>query len=67
MKTIKEKTCYVAADFAKEEEESKQSSEKEVEYVLPNLERVKIPHICRIKCPELLFAPTLNGLANQSI
>jgi len=67
VKSIKEKCCYAAQDFEAEKEECKTSAMKDMEYVLPNLEKIIIPGTARIKCPELLFNPTLNGNDNKSM
>jgi actin-related protein len=57
VRKIKEKACYVALDF---EQESKNLKEKKIEYQLPDNSVIQIGDQA-IRCPELLFNPSLDG------
>ena len=57
VRKIKEKACYVALDF---DEESKNLKEKKIEYQLPDNSTIQIGDQA-IRCPELLFNPSLEG------
>lgn len=57
VRKIKENACYVAVDF---EEESKKLKEKKIEYTLPDNSVIKLGDQA-IRCPELLFNPSLDG------
>jgi actin-related protein len=61
VKDIKQELCYVASDYDAEHAASKQSSENDKQYKLPDNAVVTIPNSVRIQCPELLFKPSLNG------
>lgn len=64
---IKEKTCYIALDYESElkkilsSTKFNSSSKYNIKYSLPDQKEI---NICeeRIRCPELLFKPYLNGL-----
>lgn len=64
---MKEKVCYVAADYAAEHAEAEASSAKDVPYELPDKSICNVPATVRMRCPELLFQPTLNGLSCKSL
>lgn len=57
VRKIKENACYVAVDF---EEESKKLKEKKIKYTLPDNSVIEIGDQA-IRCPELLFNPSLDG------
>lgn len=57
VRKIKETSCYVALDF---EQEAKALREKKIEYTLPDNSVIKIGDQA-IRCPELLFNPSLEG------
>lgn len=54
---IKEKVCYVALDY---EQEEKALREKKIEYTMPDNSVIKVGPQA-IKCPEVLFRPSLYG------
>ncbi|KAL8713857.1 MAG: hypothetical protein Q9220_002002 [cf. Caloplaca sp. 1 TL-2023] len=70
VRTIKEKTCYVAPDPKKEEREWSQHNGKPdgkiVEHVLPDGNKIKVGSE-RWKAPEILFDPELIGLEYPGI
>ncbi|KAL8738015.1 MAG: hypothetical protein Q9181_001154 [Wetmoreana brouardii] len=70
VRTIKERTCYVAPDPKKEEREWVQNGGrpdgKVVEHVLPDGNKIKIGAE-RWKAPEILFDPELIGLEYPGI
>ncbi|KAL8952526.1 MAG: hypothetical protein Q9222_001556 [Ikaeria aurantiellina] len=70
VRTIKEKTCYVAPDPKKEEREWSQHNGrpegKIVEHVLPDGNKIKVGSE-RWKAPEILFDPELIGLEYPGI
>ena len=57
VRKIKEKACYVALDF---EQEAKNLQKKNIEYTLPDETVIHMGEQA-IKCPELLFDPSLDG------
>lgn len=65
MRTIKEKTSYVALDPRKEEKDWSQglwkNEKRDVDYVLPDGQKIKIGAE-RFRAPEILFDPELIGL-----
>lgn len=58
---IKERLTYVAIDFEKELAMSRESSELDKQYELPDGQVIKIG-AGRFKCPEVLFDPSRNGM-----
>lgn len=60
IKNIKETMCFVAQDFDAEMKAASEQTNIEKKYVLPG---DKVIHLKeeRIKCPELLFQPSLAG------
>merc|ERR1712113_1265191 len=56
----KEKLCYVALDFDSEMKLSKESSNKEMTYQLPDGNLITLGSE-RFRCPEVLFQPTFVG------
>ena len=64
---IKEKTCYVAQNYAEEREEAKKSSEHDTQYKLPDNQVIDIPATVRMGAPELFFDPSKNGKSCMSL
>jgi len=61
VKDIKEKLCYVALDWEANYNTADTSSANDASYTLPDKRVITVPGTVRMKCPELLFQPTLNG------
>ena len=57
VRKIKENACYVALDF---DQESKNLQKKKIEYTLPDNSVIELGDQA-IRCPELLFDPSLDG------
>merc|ERR1711937_176105 len=67
VKDIKEKCSFVAQNYEAELEEAENSSEKDVQYTLPDKRVITVPASVRMKCPELLFKPDLNGKSCKAL
>jgi actin-related protein len=67
VRDIKEKLCFVAANYEKEEQASQSSSEHDKSYTMPDKRVITVPAHVRMSCPELLFQPQLNGKSCKSI
>ena len=67
VRDIKEKLCYVAEDYAKEDQAAQSSSEHDKSYTMPDKRVITVPAHVRMSCPELLFNPKLNGKSCESI
>lgn len=67
VKDIKEKLCYVAADYTAESESATNSSQQDSIYQMPDKRNITIPGATRIMIPELLFDPALNGFTCMSL
>jgi actin-related protein len=57
VRDIKEKLCFVAANYEKEEQASQSSSEHDKSYTMPDKRVITVPAHVRMSCPELLFQP----------
>merc|ERR1711998_186887 len=57
---VKEKLSYVALDFGQEMKITRQSSDKEKTYELPDGNIITLGNE-RFRCPEVLFQPSLIG------
>jgi actin, other eukaryote len=64
VRDIKEKLCYISQDF--DEELIKSQTMKEVEYELPDGEKISFGSEL-FRCPEVLFQPSILGLENVGI
>merc|ERR1711998_400036 len=60
VRDVKEKLCYVAADFDAEMRATAISSEREKTYELPDGNIVTLGNE-RFRCPEVLFQPSFIG------
>ena len=67
VKDIKEKTAYVAQNYESELSNCENSAEKDMQFTLPDKRVITVPGAVRIKCPELLFKPELNGKSCKSL
>lgn len=67
VRDIKEKTAYVAQEYEEEHATAQNSSEKDMQFTLPDKRVITIPGSVRMGCPELLFKPDLNGKSCKSI
>jgi len=67
VKNIKEELCYVASNFATETAEATSSGQADKSYTLPDKKVINIPGTVRMKCPELLFNPQLDGKEVKSM
>jgi len=67
VRDIKEKHCYVAANFETETADAQNSSAQDVSYTMPDKRVITIPGSVRMACPELIFKPELNGKSCASI
>jgi actin len=67
VKNIKEELCFVASKYDEELQQAKQSSETDKQYTLPDKTVIDIKGDVRMKCPELLFKPELNGKTCKSM
>lgn len=63
---IKEKHCYVAGDYDSELNKAKSTSECDVSYTLPDGNIITISEE-RLRVPELLFKPQINGFEFDGI
>ena len=63
---IKEKHCYVAQNFDAELQKLRETPDDDATVKLNNNESIKLKEE-RIRCPELLFKPDMNGLNCNSI
>ena len=67
VKDIKEKTAFVAQDYDAELAAAQNSTEKDLQFTLPDKRVIVVPGCVRMQCPELLFKPELNGMSCKSI
>jgi actin-related protein len=67
VRDIKEKLCFVAANYEKEDQAAQSSSEHDKSYTMPDKRVITVPAHVRMSCPELLFNPSLNGKSCKSI
>jgi actin-related protein len=67
VKDIKEKLCYIAADYDAELAAANASSAQDQTYTLPDKSVIPIKGSIRLQTAELLFKPELNGKSCLSI
>merc|ERR1712029_185248 len=67
LENIKEKLCYVAQKYDEEHAQTVNSSETDMAYKLPDKRVINVPGSVRIKAPELLFKPELNGFSCKAM
>jgi actin len=69
VRDIKEKLCYVAENYEKEDQAAQSSWEYDRSYTMPGSDKrvITVPAHVRMSCPELLFNPSLNGKSCKSI
>ena len=67
VKDIKEKLCYVAADYDGELAAANSSSAQDQTYTLPDKAVISVKGSIRLQTAELLFKPELNGKTCLSI
>jgi actin len=67
VKDIKEKTAFVAQNYEEEIAEVANSSNKDVQFTLPDKRVITVSGHARMQCPELLFKPELNGFSCKSL
>jgi len=61
---LKENFCYVSQNW---ESDVQNLSKSRVSYTFPEGREIYMDGLVRVKCPELLFKPELNGYACNSI
>ena len=61
MRDIKEKLCYVAEDYEKEDQAAQSSSEHDKSYTMPDKRVITVPAHVRMSCPERLFSSYVPG------
>lgn len=66
VRTIKEKSCYVALNPAKEEQLEMDRNAEQNNYILPDGRQVKIG-ASKFRAPEVLFAPDLIGDESEGV
>lgn len=67
VREIKEKLCYVSQNWESDVQSLPNSSESDKQYTLPDKKVINIKGLVRVKCPELLFKPELNGYSCKSL
>jgi len=67
VRDIKEKLCYVAADYETENAQAQNSSEHDKSYTMPDKRVITVNAHTRMSGPELLFKPHLNGKSCASM
>jgi len=67
VRDIKEQLCFVAQNYAEENEAAKKSSEHDKQFTLPDKAVITVPATVRMGAPELLFDPTKNGMTCKSM
>lgn len=67
VKDIKEKSSFVAQNYDQELADANNSSDKDMQYTLPDKRVITVPGHVRMQCPELLFKPELNGKSCKSL
>jgi actin-related protein len=60
VRDIKEKTCYIAQNYAAEMKAYQESAAKEMPYELPDGQPITVGNQ-RFRCPELMFQPSFIG------
>jgi actin-related protein len=67
VRDIKEKLCFVAADYDAEHALANTSAENDKNYTMPDKRVIVVPATIRMAAPELLFKPELNGKSCKSM
>jgi len=67
VKQVKEELCFVASKYDEEMAQATNSAENDKQFTLPDKQILEVKGTVRMKCPELLFKPDLNGFSCKSI
>jgi actin-related protein len=67
VKGIKEKVCFVSANYDEESVQAEGSSQMDEVFELPDKRKITIGGKIRMQAPELIFKPELNGESCKSL